>query len=78
MININSDFASCQSSEIFFLTLKERVKLAQTVKQRVDKITSAGGRRLSAVASGHVSGTPAEQTNELCGIADTGAGVYSL
>lgn len=71
-------FASCQSSEIFFLTLKERVKLAQTVKLRVDKIASEGSRRLSVVASGHVSGTPAEQTNELCGIADTGVDAVVL
>lgn len=71
-------FASCQSSEIFFLTLGERVKLAQTVKRRAEKIASQGGRRLSVVASGHVSGTQAGQTEELRSIAGTGVDAVVL
>jgi 4-hydroxy-tetrahydrodipicolinate synthase len=71
-------FASCQSSEIFYLTLAERIKLAETVKRRAEKIESEGGRHMSVVASGHVSDTLSAQTDELCRIAGTGADAVVL
>lgn len=71
-------FASCQSSEIFFLSLEERVGLARTVKRRAEKIASEGGKRLSVVASGHISESAGDQTKELCGIADTGVDAVVL
>lgn len=71
-------FASCQSSEIFFLSLEERTNLARTVKERADKIAAEGGKRLSVVASGHVSDAPADQVRELSGIADTGVDAVVL
>jgi 4-hydroxy-tetrahydrodipicolinate synthase len=71
-------FASCQSSEIFFLAVDERVKLAATVKRRAGEIASRGGRRMSVVASGHVSDTLPQQSDELRRIADTGVDAVVL
>ena len=58
-------FAVCQSSEMFDLTLTERVQLAQTV-------VSAAKGRLEVIASGHISDDPAAQEEELRALADTG------
>ncbi len=58
-------FADCQSSEIFFLSLEERVKVAKTV------IKAAAGR-VSVIASGHVSDSLDGQAEELKAIADCG------
>lgn len=58
-------FAVCQSSEMVFLSLKERVKLAKTV------VDAAAGR-MDVVASGHISDSPEAQAEELCAIAETG------
>ena len=64
-------FASCQSSEIFFLTEDERVKLAKTVKDEV-------GDRLTVVASGHVSDDFESQVRELNRICETGVDALIL
>ena len=58
-------FAVCQSSEMFFLSLDERIKLAKAV------VTKTAGRA-SVVASGHVSYSLKDQAKELSAIADTG------
>ena len=58
-------FAVCQSSELFYLTLEERVMLARTV------VDAAQGR-LEVVASGHISEMPAQQADELGAISQTG------
>ena len=67
-------FASCQSSEIFHLSLKDRVKLAKTVKETADELDAKdpahGG--MTVVASGHISDDPDEQVYELSAMADTG------
>lgn len=64
-------FADCQSSEMFFLTLEERVNIASFVKER------AGGR-VPVVASGHVSESLEDQAEELNAIAGTGADAVIL
>lgn len=64
-------FASCQSSEIHMLGLSERVKLAAVVRETADRI-SGGGRRMTVVASGHVSDSFEEQLAELKAVAETG------
>ena len=56
-------FAVCQSSEIFFLSLSERVKVATFVKEHA---------HVPVVASGHVAWGLEEQARELKAIADTG------
>ena len=59
-------FAACQSSEIYFLTLEERVKIVETT------IRAARGR-VPVIASGHVSDAISNQVKELSAMAETGA-----
>ncbi len=67
-------FAVCQSSEIHYLTLAERVLLAETVRLQADRLAAAepGRAPLTVVASGHISDRFADQVTELNAIADTG------
>lgn len=58
-------FAVCQSSEMLFMTLEERVELSRFVVEK------AGGR-VPVVSSGHVSDSPEDQLKELTAIAATG------
>lgn len=58
-------FAVCQSSEMFYLSLEERVKLARCV------VRAAEGK-LDVVASGHISGDPEAQIEEIRRMAETG------
>ena len=62
-------FAVCQSSEMFYLSLKERVEIARFVKQKSS---------VPVIASGHVSYDANEQLDELNRIADTGADAVIL
>lgn len=57
-------FAVCQSSEMFFLSLRERLALAAHIKKR---------SAVPVIASGHISASPADQIQELRAMADTGA-----
>ena len=63
-------FAVCQSSEMFFLSLEERVKIARFVKE------NAGG--LPVIASGHISESLEEQAAELNAVAETGVDAVIL
>ena len=65
-------FASCQSSEIHMLSLDDRVKLAATVKDTADRLARDGGRRMTIVASGHISDSFDSQLDELRAVRDTG------
>lgn len=58
-------FAVCQSSEMQFLSLNERVELAAFVKK-------AAAGRVPVIASGHVAESLEEQSEELNAIAATG------
>jgi 4-hydroxy-tetrahydrodipicolinate synthase len=62
-------FAVCQSSEMFFLSLRERVELAAFIKQRA---------HVPVIASGHVSAAPEDQADELERIAGTGVDALIL
>lgn len=64
-------FATCQSSEIFYLSLEERVNLTRFVKER-----AAG--RVPVIASGHVSYSLKDQAEELNRIAETGVDAVIL
>lgn len=64
-------FAVCQSSEMFALSLEERVEVAARVKEY-----AAG--RVPVVASGHVSDDLQEQIRELSLIAGTGVDALIL
>lgn len=61
-------FAVCQSSEMVYLSLEEKVKIAQTV---VDTV-KASGKNVSVVASGHTSDSMDAQVKELTAVAQTG------
>lgn len=59
-------FAACQSSEIYFLSLEERVKIVETT------VKAARGR-VPVIASGHVSDAVSNQVKELSAMAEAGA-----
>lgn len=64
-------FAVTQSSEMFFLSLEERIQITSFVKK-----IAAG--RLPVIASGHVSASPPEQAEEIRRIAEAGADAVVL
>jgi 4-hydroxy-tetrahydrodipicolinate synthase len=64
-------FAVCQSSEMSFLSLKERCDLARFTVRQV-------ACRVPVVASGHISETLADQKAELQAMADTGVDAVVL
>jgi len=65
-------FAVCQSSEIFYLTLEERVELNRRVYARAKELEKRGNRPFTVVSSGHISYTLQEQAKELNAIYDSG------
>lgn len=64
-------FADCQSSEIQFLTLDERVNILHTVMRKVHALAEQDPSRprMTVVASGHVSNGFEDQVRELNAIA---------
>jgi 4-hydroxy-tetrahydrodipicolinate synthase len=64
-------FAVCQSSEMFFLTLKERVELASFI------VRKANGE-IPVIASGHISERLEDQIQEIAAISETGIDVFVL
>lgn len=62
-------FAACLSSEIFNLSLDERVGIVSTARKAIDNY----GFNMSLVASGHVSDGFSEQVTELNRICEAGA-----
>ena len=73
-------FASCQSSEIWFLGEDDRVKLAKVVKDKADALARCDKSRrpMTIVASGHVSDGFDDQVRELTRVAETGADAVIL
>ena len=69
---LNGIFAVCQSSEIFYLTLEERVELNRRVYNRAKALEKQSGKRFTVVSSGHVSDTLEEQAEELNAIWNSG------
>lgn len=63
--NCDGIFAVCQSSEMFYLSLEERVALARAV-------VDAAGNDMEVIAAGHVSYPLADQIKEMQAISDTG------
>lgn len=75
---LNGIFAVCQSSEIFFLSLEERVKINKLVYDRAKKLEKETGREYTVVSSGHVSDTLEEQAEELNAIWESGTDALIL
>ena len=67
-------FAVCQSSEIFYLSLEERVALNRCVYQRAKALN----KDFLVVSSGHVSDTPEQQAEELNAIYASGTDALIL
>lgn len=61
-------FAVCQSSEMIYLSLDEKVKIARTVVETVKE----SGKNVSVVASGHNSDDMNAQIKEMTAMAQTG------
>ena len=71
-------FAVCQSSEIFFLSLEERVELNKRVYARAKQLEKESGKKLTVVSSGHISETIEEQAKELTAIYESGTDALIL
>lgn len=71
-------FAICQSSEIFFLSLEERILINKTVYDEVQKIAENGGKRMTVVSSGHISDDIEAQAEELNKIVESGTDALIL
>ncbi|MBN1877513.1 MAG: dihydrodipicolinate synthase family protein [Anaerolineae bacterium] len=68
---VNGLFTVCQSSEMFYLSLEERVTLAATVVKLVEG-------QVPVIASGHISDTLTAQVEEVQRVADTGVDAVVL
>jgi len=75
---LNGIFAVCQSSEIFFLSLEEKVELNRRVYKRAKELERESGRRLTVVSSGHTSDTLEGQIEELTEIWKSGTDALIL
>ncbi len=62
-------FAVCQSSEMFYLTLKEQLELASFVKKTA---------RIDVIASGHTQTSPGEQLDAMKAMEQTGVDAVVL
>ena len=75
---IDGIFAVCQSSEIFFLSLEERVELNRRVYARAKALEKEQGRRFTVVSSGHISDTIEGQAEELNAVYASGTDALIL
>ena len=71
-------FAVCQSSEIFYMSLDERVALNRAVYKRAKELEGKGDRKFTVVSSGHISYSIDEQIKELNAIAESGTDALIL
>lgn len=67
-------FAVCQSSEIFYLSLEERVELNRRVYKRAKELN----KDFVVVSSGHISNTLKDQIKELNAIYESGTDALIL
>ncbi len=71
-------FSVCQSGEIFYLSLDERVKLNRIVYTRAKELERLHNRHFTVVSSGHIGETVEEQIRELNAIWESGTDVLIL
>jgi len=71
-------FAICQSSEIFYLTLEERIELNKRVYKRAKELEEKHNKRFTVVSSGHISDTLEEQAKELNAVWESGTDALIL
>ena len=71
-------FTVCQSSEIFYLSLDERIELNRRVYARAKKLELMGNRKFTVVSSGHISDSLVDQAKELNAIYAAGTDTMIL
>ena len=71
-------FAVCQSSEIFYLTLEEKIALNRTVYTRAKELEREYNRPFTVVSSGHTSDRLEDQAEELTKIWESGTDALIL
>lgn len=71
-------FAICQSSEIVYLSLEERLNINKLVYSRVQELNSAGEKKMTVVSSGHVADSIEDQAYELNKIIESGTDALIL
>ncbi len=71
-------FAICQSSEIAFLSVDERVKINKTVWETAKELEKEGERPFTIVSSGHVADSIDDQIAELNAVAESGTDALIL
>ncbi len=73
-------FAVCQSSEILYLSLQERVAIAKCVVEKAKRLAAQDTSRapMRIIVSGHVSDTFDDQVEELNALAATGTDALIL
>ena len=74
----NGVFAICQSSEIFYLSLEERIKLNTVVWNKAKEIEKISGKPFTVVSSGHVSDSLEDQAKELNAVVESGTDALIL
>lgn len=71
-------FAICQSSEIFWLSLEERLTLNQKVYAHAKALEKSSGKQFTVVSSGHISESLEDQIKELNAIWKSGTDALIL
>lgn len=71
-------FAICQSSEIFYLSLEEKVEINRRVYARAKELEKKSGRKFTVVSSGHTSDSLEEQARELNAVWESGTDALIL
>ena len=71
-------FAICQSSEIFYLSLEERIKLNQKVYAHAKALEKSSGKQFTVVSSGHISESLEDQIKELNAVWKSGTDALIL
>lgn len=71
-------FSVCQSSEILYLSRKERAELNRAVYKKAKELEKTGKRKFTVVSSGHVSDDFEEQAEELNEIYESGTDALIL
>lgn len=71
-------FSICQSSEMFYLSLNERIALNKLVYKKAKLLEKDGKRKFTVVSSGHISEQPEEQIEELNEIYKSGTDALIL
>ena len=75
---LNGIFAICQSSEIFYLSLEERIKLNQKVYAHAKALEKSSGKQFTVVSSGHISESLEDQIQELNAVWKSGTDALIL